>query len=89
MRRRHQLHRANRCLGMVSRFGAVLIAYWKPIMDRRSNQKQSEIVELGIFVCEYSSVRAAAFCMARAGVDIGIARRVLLTPARRRKGHSK
>ncbi len=56
-------------------------------MDRRSNQKQSEIVELGIFVCEYSSVRAAAFCMARSGVDIGIARRVLLTPAKRRKGH--
>ena len=67
-----------------------MIAYWKPIMEteRRSDQKQFDLVELGIFVCEYSGVRAAAFCMAMAGVDISIARRVLLRPTQRRNAKS-
>ena len=56
-------------------------------MDRRTHTQQFHHVEIGAFLGDFSSVKEGALYLARHGIDISIARRVLLTPHLRRKGH--
>ena len=56
--------------------------------DRRARLDQSHVVETGIFIAEFATLAEGARYLARHGIDIRIARRVLLTPAMRRKGHA-
>ena len=56
-------------------------------MDRRARLDTFHVVETGIFLAEFDSLTRGARYLARHGVDIAVARRVLLTPAMRRKGH--
>ena len=55
--------------------------------DRRARLDTFHVVETGIFLADYDSLTQGARYLARHGVDINVARRVLLTPAKRRKGH--
>jgi len=55
--------------------------------ERRARLDTFHVVETGIFLAEFDSLTRGARYLARHGVDINVARRVLLTPAKRRKGH--
>ncbi len=55
--------------------------------DRRARLDQFHVVETGIFIAEFATLAEGARYLARHGIDIRIARRVLLTPAMLRKGH--
>ena len=61
-----------------------MIAGWKATMETRINNTMRQHVDVGAFVGDYGSVYAGAAYMRRHGISLEVARRVLLTPSKRR-----